>query len=124
MKTVNLFVNGCAQFVIGSVSAANDLCIKVPGVVLNEVSNIVDAGLHLAADRTKRSLTDPSMEKKHYAKYLRENHAADARRQRYINGSVPIEDLWSDITLPNFIKDTLKKDKHTVTQPIIIVEDK
>lgn len=122
MKNLNVFSNGAAQFVFGSLKAANAMTLKSFGFITNEAGNFVGAALNLASDRTRKALIDPSMEDKHFAHYVRAQHTADQKAQRYLNGTVPVEEILKDLTTPDWINDILENDKGKVTQPITITD--
>ena len=109
MKNVKTIINGVAQLTIGTVGLANDICLKTPAVVLNETSNFLSASLKLSSDRIKKATVKPDMETKTYGQYVRDEHKADAKRQRYINGSIPIEEIFADFKMPDFVKDVMSK---------------
>ena len=124
MKNLSLFTNGVAQFVIGSVAAANDIAIKFPGVVLNETANVLGAALNLSSDYVARQTVEPDKERKNFVNYYRDEHKADKIRQRYLNGSADLNDLVPD--MPDWLKDVLKTTESETFEkvaPEVIVTD-
>ena len=61
MKAVKLMFNGVNQLALGTISATSDLLLKLPGVVLSEASNVINAGVGVASEFSEQRLVDKSV---------------------------------------------------------------
>lgn len=88
----SMLINGVAQFGLGVVGLANDVCLKLPGVVLNEGSNYISAGVKKLSEVSESKFIKYKTPKS-YGTFLTEEGKDDARLKMYLRGAIPLSEL-------------------------------
>lgn len=106
-----LLLNGVSQFGLGAVGLANQVCLKTPGMLLNEGANLLEAGVSkLSSDAESKFIK--YKKSKSYASHLADTAKSDARMKLYLRGAIPLSEIPIIASVSeriDFLKETLKE---------------